>query len=375
MRIGINAHLCSPSSTYRNAGISRYIRQLLEALARCKGMDDIHIFASHDDFPAEYVVHPSKWNTENPKVRIAWEQMVLPSAIKRLKLDLLHSPMHVLPAVCPCKSVVSILDLTFRRFPETFPKFQQKYLDFGTRRAVKKADAVITISESTKRDVVELLGVAEDKVFVTHLGVDASYHPVADEQREYAASKYGVNEKTVMYLGTLEPRKNIPTLIRAFSAARKELGPDIRLVLSGGKGWFYEQIFQLIKELKIEDDVHFTGYVPDEDLPALYSSAAVFAYPSIYEGFGLPPLEAMACGAPVITSNTSSLPEVVGDAGITVDPYDVKELSSSIIRVLSDSDLRNSMREKGLKQAARFNWENTAKQTLEVYQKVLAGQL
>ena len=374
MNVGINAQLCSPSSSYRNAGISRYIRQLVTSLGGCRHAPEMHLFLpgiNNDEFPPRCVLHRCSWTKENPVARIAWEQTSLPFLIRKSGLDVLHSPVHVLPAVCPCRSVVTILDLTFIRFPQTFPLFQRRYLDFFTRRAVKKADAIIAISESTKRDIVELLGAPEGKIYTTLLGVDPPYRPVSGERKERVAREHGLGHSTILYLGTLEPRKNIPALLAAFSQARKSSQvKDCTLVLAGGKGWFFNQTFKLVEDLGLKESVRFTGYVPAEDLPALYSAATVFVYPSLHEGFGLPPLEAMACGTPVITSNASSLPEVVGDAGIMVDPHNVEELAEAILRVLRDPDLRQEMSAKGLEQAKKFSWKETARQTLKVYERV-----
>jgi glycosyltransferase involved in cell wall biosynthesis len=302
-----------------------------------------------------------------------WEQTVLPRLVKKLDLDILHAPMHVLPVICPCQSVVSILDLAFIRYPNAFPRSQRMYLETFTRRSAHKTDAIIAISESTKRDVVELLGVSGDKVFVTPLAADPKYQPVTEERTAEIREIYGFGHLNAVYVGTLEPRKNILALLKAFDKARKSLTDDCKLVLAGGKGWYYDEVFALVKELGLESCVIFTGYVPAEDLPALYSAADVFVYPSLYEGFGLPPLEAMACGAPVITSNTSSLPEVVGDAGITVDPNDTGALADSIKTVLSDESLRREMSVKGLKRSTEFSWKHTAQLTFDIYRHVYSG--
>ncbi len=373
MRIAINAQLCSSSSSCRNAGISRYIRNLVHAIGRIECSSEMHLFlpgANRDPFPANFTVHHRSPQTEDPLARIAWEQLVLPCLVRRLRVDILHSPMHVLPAVCPTRSVVSIMDLAFLRYPETFPRQQRRYLEFCTRNAVRKADAVLTISESTRQDVIEMLGADPDRVFTTLLAADDAFVPASGEQVEAARRRYGTGPMSILYLGTLEPRKNIPTLLAAFSQMHGKLGPECRLVISGGKGWLYDEVFQRIEDLGLRDSVRFTGYVPREDMPALYSSAGLFVYPSLYEGFGLPPLEAMACGTPVITSNTSSLPEVVGDAGIMVDPLNAEELADAMLRVLQDPALRSDMSRNGLERARKFSWERTAKQTLDVYQDV-----
>lgn len=373
MRVGINAQLCSPASSYRNAGVSQYVRQLLTAIGDLESAPDMHLFLprnNQDAFPACFRVHRPALDTDSRSMRIAWEQAALPIITRRLKLDVLHCPMHVLPAICPTKSVVTVLDLTFMRYPETFPSAQRRYLEFFTRRGVRKADAVIAISECTRGDVIESFGVPESKVATTLLGVDECFQPVSEEAVERIRRRYGLGDINLLYVGTLEPRKNIPTLLTAFDAARKAVPGDVNLILAGGKGWFYDQVFRQIEELGIEERVRLTGYVPREDLPALYCAATAFVYPSLYEGFGLPPLEAMACGTPVITSNTSSLPEVVGDAGIMVDPHDTESLAESIVKVLNNAEIRDSMREKGLARAGKFSWKETARRTLNVYQNV-----
>lgn len=375
MRLGINAQLCSPSSSYRNAGISQYIRHLVTALGQLSDAPETHLFLpgdNLDEFPSCIQIHRSCWKSEHPALRIAWEQTVLPFLVKKYRLDILHSPMHVLPGVCPVPSVVTVLDLAFMRCPETFPRLQRKYLEFATKRAVRKANAVIAISENTRRDVIETFGVPESRVFTTPLGVDESFVPASSTSVEEIRRRYGIQETSVLYVGTLEPRKNIPTLLTAFCRARKEIGQPCELVLAGGKGWFYQEVFRLIENLGLSDSVRFVGYVPREDLPTLYSAAAVFVYPSLYEGFGLPPLEAMACGTPVVTSNASSLPEVVGDAGIMVDPRDVDGFADAMLRTITNSDLSREMSRKGIGRAKLFTWENTARLTLQAYHEALA---
>jgi len=371
MRIGINAQLCSPSLSYRNAGVSRYISNLVRALGELDDAGcDIHLFlpaGCENETCTRHNVHRRSWQGEGPAARIAWEQFVLPVLSRTLRLDVLHSPMHVLPVVCPTASVVTVLDLTFMRYPEAFPRHQRMYLEYATRRAVAKADAVIAISDCTRADVINQLHGDPDRVFTIPLAADDSFRPATVKEVAEIRRRYGVGETSVLYLGTLEPRKNIPALLEAFRQVRTDHDGDCRLVLGGGKGWYYRDVFRRVEELGLKDDVVFTGYVSQEDLPVLYSSATVFVYPTLYEGFGLPPLEAMACGTPVITSNTSSLPEVVGDAGVMVNPLSVDEISQAIHTVLSREDLRREMSAAGLERAKRFSWKETAGQTLKVY--------
>ncbi len=374
MRIGINAQLYSSSASYRNAGISRYIRDLVNAIATYRDNHEIHIFlkgSESKEFPNDLYIHQGCESTNNPLLRVCWEQTILPLLIKKLGLDIIHSPAYVLPTVCPCKSVVTVHDLSFIRFAQYFPLFQRYYLSYFTRMSVRKADAVIAVSEHSKQEVMKLLHVPENKVFVTHEGVNPIFMPVSAADKARVCERYGIRENTVLFVGTLEPRKNILTLITAFDIVRKAFNQRCSLILVGGKGWFYKEFFEFIRQLGIDDSVRFLGYVPIKDLPAVYGAATVFVYPSLYEGFGLPPLEAMACGTPVITSNTSSLPEVVGDAGIMVDPHDVEALANAMLQVLGDSDLRREMSARGIERAKQFSWQETARRTLNVYESIL----
>jgi glycosyltransferase involved in cell wall biosynthesis len=253
-------------------------------------------------------------------------------------------------------------------FPDAFPASQRRYLEIGTRNAVRRAHAVIGVSQSTCDDVVRTFGVDPGRVFPTRLGVDPRFRPLQPETVEEAARRYGLDGSSLLYVGTLEPRKNIPRVLQAFDLTRRRIGSDCRLVLAGGKGWYYDGIFKMVEDLKLHESVHFAGYVPSEDLPALYCAATAFVYPSMYEGFGLPPLEAMACGTPVITSNTSSLPEVVGNDALTVDPYNVQEIADAMCRILSDPDLRCELRSRSIERARRYTWRETAVSTLRAYE-------
>lgn len=300
--------------------------------------------------------------------KIVWPNLVLPRGAKRSGIDIMHitNPYGTFRQT-GYKNVITIHDITPVLFPETqnsMHVFHHKYL---VPLILNKADVVITDSNNSKQDIIRYYGIADDKVRVIHLGVDETYKPVS-EKGKFVESIEG---PYILNVGTLEPRKNLITLIESFKLA-KAAGIPHKLVIAGIKGWG-DIIIE--KEIKgIESDVIFAGYLPQEDLPGLYSFADIFIYPSIYEGFGLPPLEAMACGTPVITSNVSSLPEVVGDAAITIEPKDEKNLSEMILKVLDDSELRESLKRKGLERARLFSWEKTAKETLKVYESVMNKQ-
>jgi glycosyltransferase involved in cell wall biosynthesis len=237
-------------------------------------------------------------------------------------------------------------------------------------QAVRWTDRIISVSESTKRDTIQHLGVPEDKITVVYEAANPIFRPIdREEAREQVRNRHGVDGPYILFVSTIEPRKNVPTLLRAVWQLMECYKEDVRLVLAGGRGWLFEDAFAVVEELKLDHRVHFVGRVPSEDLLYLYNAAEVLAHPAFYEGFGLPPLEAMACGLPVVVSDVASLPEVVGDAGLLIDPHDVDELTVAMWRVLHDSDLRQEMKEKGLRQAGRFSWERAARETMDIYQQ------
>jgi len=373
MRVGINAHLLFFGQTYRGAGISRYIHNLLAHLPGALGDDEATVFLGDRRLPAHlaggglrYAL--SRLPTVRPPVRILWEQALAPIECRRQRLDLLHSPAYVQPLLATCRSVVTVHDLSFVLMPEAFRPANRLYLALLTRLSVRRADRVVAVSESTRQDVIRLLGVPGEKVAVVHHGIEPEFRPLPDAGRvEQFRRSRGLPERYVLYVGTLEPRKGVPTLLRAYALARRELGIEHRLVLAGGKGWGYGQIFGLVDELGLRDDVLFPGFVPLHELPLWYNGASLFAYPSRYEGFGMPVVEAMACGTPVVTSRSSSLPEVVGDAGVLVEPGDVPGLAAALARVLGDDDYRDDLRRRGLERATRFSWDEAARRTVEVY--------
>jgi glycosyltransferase involved in cell wall biosynthesis len=269
--------------------------------------------------------------------------------------------------------VVTVLDLSFYRYPTAFKAFKRVYLQTMTRLSVRRAKAVIAISESTRRDVIELLGVPAERVKRIYCGVDPALRPLPRAEVEAFRRDKGLPERFVLFLGTIEPRKNVGTLIDAFAAltaADPSGTAGLRLVLAGGRGWLADPIYARVEERDVRDRVRFAGYVPEEEKALWYNAATCFCYPSLYEGFGLPPLEAMACGTPVITSNVSSLPEVVGKAALTVDPLDSMALCEALRRVLDDRGLRSDLSDRGRARARQFSWVEAARQTADIYGRV-----
>lgn len=287
-------------------------------------------------------------------------------------IDLFHATDHLLPRLSQVKTIFTLHDLIFRFYPEMHKPLNRWFLTLMMPRFLRVADAVIAVSECTKRDAVRFYGLDEGKIHVVHEGVNPRFRPAAPEALSEVRRTYGLPERFILSLGTIEPRKNLTSLLKAYGALR-ETGSDFKLVIAGKKGWLYEGFFRKLRELGLEDEVIFPGFVPDGDLPALYSAADLFVFPSLYEGFGLPVLEAMACGVPVITSNTSSLPEVAGDAAILIDPNSVDALVGAMRTVLKSEQLRRDLQAKGQMQAAEFSWDTAARETVAVYASVLAS--
>ena len=376
MRIAINANLVSFSGTYRQAGVSKYTELLIKGLAEVDGQNEYLIYFGNGPHPADFAVGPnfklraSRFNTEKPLTRIGWEQAISPFVLGRDRPAILHCPVNVMPLTALCPTVLTIHDLGFMRFPERYKPAKRRYLQAMTSLSARRAAHIITPAESGRQEVIELLKVRPDRVTAVPEGVALQFRRLPETEVTTWRETHDVPERFVLYVGTLEPRKNLPLLIRAFARWRREEPQEaegVKLVLGGAKGWLYEEIFRLVEELDLTAVTRFQGYISENELPLWYNSAGCFVYPSVYEGFGLPPLEAMACGCPVVTSNTSSLPEVVGEAGWQVGPTDETALTEAISRLLTDRTERDRRRTAGLAQAARFSWQAAARHTLEIY--------
>ncbi|MDO8512212.1 MAG: glycosyltransferase family 1 protein [bacterium] len=350
-------------------GVRTYTKEVISRILKAESSDEYIIY--HDSkknlssFPGaeEKVV-----SVGHPLFRIGWDYFLLPQALKRDKIDFIH---YFKPATTPFKKPVAIAtmyDVIPLLYPETQTAIQLAYWRKQLPLTAKTCAHLITISECSKRDIVRLLQVDPAKITVTPLGVDSKFKPVSEIEKIAMREKYRLPEKYILYLGTIEPRKNVARLIRAFNKVAGNIPHS--LVLAGKWGWSYEDVKEEIAKSPFKDRIISLSYVESEYLPSLCSAASIFVFPSLYEGYGLPPLEAMACGTPVITSNVSSLPEVVGDAALTVDPLDEDALSKAIERLALDTALQNELSEKGLARAKQFNWDKTAEMTLGVYKKV-----
>jgi len=300
--------------------------------------------------------------------------LAIPAAARRCGLDLIHDPTGLTPFLFGAgraRTVVTVHDVFAWSIPGHSTLADTLIYRHWLPHVLPRVDAVITISQVSRADIVQYLRIPPQKIHIVYRCVGERYHPVSDPQIAQVRRSYGLPQSYFLFVGSVEKRKNLHRLLQAGSQLWQS-GEHRPLVVVGARRRKYAQIINTLQELSLERHVIFTGHVPEADLPALYSGADLFVFPSLYEGFGLPPLEAMACGTPVVTSNTSSLPEVVGDAAITVDPYDVEALAEAMRRVLSDADLAHDLRQRGLERAARFSWDHAARETIDVYREVLS---
>ncbi len=369
MRVGIDARLVY----YHQAGTARYCLQLMRALAGINQEDQFVILQSRRD--SRQLVSQANFQT-----RRIWtpshhrlEQHLLSLELRFTPLDVLHSPDFIPPFRRHCRSIITIHDLAFLLYPQFLTKASARY--YGQiDQAVRNTDHIIAVSESTRRDIVRLLGVPEQMITVVHEAPRQLFHRLPEvDPAPRLQKRFGLERDFILFVGTVEPRKNIPTLLSAFQQLLDHYHPEVDLALAGAPGWLTDEVYALVNRLGLTGSVRFLGRVSDEELIWLYSGARMLVLPSLYEGFGLPPLEAMACDCPVIVSNVSSLPEVVGDAGLLFDPLDTDALTVAMWRMLSDDDLRQEMVVKGRKRAACFSWERAARETLDLYRRV-AGQ-
>ncbi len=366
--------------TKKKAGVGVYAKNLIDRLTV---LPDLQLFvvAQDDDPDFNYPAHPqvqtirlaSRLLRKTP-VRMLWEQAVLPFLLKKYRIDVLHSLHYSFPLLRGrTKGVVTVHDMTFFSLPEMHLRSKQIYFQFFLRKSATHADAIIVISESARRDYVDRLGSPRGMLSVIHHGKAETFAPCRENSCLHPVlSRYGLPDRYILYIGTIEPRKNLVRLLEAFARVAPE-HPDISLVIAGMKGWMYDDLFHRVLELGMERRVHFPGFIAEEDKPALLCGAEVFAYVSLYEGFGLPVLEALACGIPTVTSNTSSIPEVAGDAALLVDPLSVDQIATALKRLLEDEHLRLQLQTAAVRQAAKFTWPATAKQTLQVYRDVYKG--
>lgn len=367
MKIGIEAERANlPNPT----GVERYAAEMIRHFAKLDSKNEYVLYfrtkpqdwfySLPKNFSVKVIPFPKFWT----QIRISWEMILHPVGV-------LFIPASALPLWHVKNSVVTVHDIAFELFEGIYTGYMNYYQKFVARFAVKFARKVITVSGSTKNDLVRVYHTDPNKITVTHLGLSPDFRPRGYEEVQPVLDKYGlVYQKYILFLGTIQPRKNIIRLVEAYQKIKKENHVEEKLVIAGGRGWLWEPILKKVKMVGLDGSTKYLDYLKPEDLPYVYAGARLLTLPALYEGFGFPPLEAMASGVPVVVSNLSSLPEVVGEAGELVDPNSIDSIAEGLLNVLTDEGKRAEMIEKGLARSKEFTWENTARKTLEVFESL-----
>ncbi len=365
----------------QGGGIGRYVRELVTALAKQDQATTYKLFVSGANLrkmPATPGINFVWQPTRLSPIWLArlWHRAQLPFPVESFtgRLNLYHATDFVLPPTLPnTQTLLTVHDLSFIRVPETASPNLRAYLDRVVPRSAQRADHILADSQTTKDDLIEIYKLPSEKITVLLSGVDDRFKPISDSDGLLTIrKKYGLGLWSYIFsVGTVQPRKNYTRLIQALAHVRAA-GHDLHLVIAGGRGWLEDPIYAAIHDTHMEEYVHFIGFADETDLPSLYNAAFCCAFPSLYEGFGLPILEAMACGIPVMTSNVSSLPEVAGDAAILINPYDIDEMSDSIKQLMENSILRKTLIAKGFTRAKEFSWQKSAAQLRQIYANLIS---
>jgi len=373
MLLAVDATALPPSPV----GAGQYIIHLIRALPQVAGDARFLVYVQPHGreligLPENGILRFAPVPRMAPAHRLVWEQTAFPALLRRSGADVLLSPHYTMPLSKPLPQVVVFHDMTFFLYPRLHVPGKRYFFRWMIRLSARRADRLLAVSESTRRDAIRLGGAPPGKITATPLGVTPDFRPIEDAARlEAVRARYRLPTRFVLFVGLLEPRKNLSGLLRAFQRVALAC-PEVSLVVVGRKGWMYEQALSLVDALHLTPQVHFTGYVAQEDLPLVYNLSEVVAYPSLYEGFGLPVLEAMACGCPVVTSDRSAMPEIVGNAGVLLPPEDPDALASALIRLLHSPAERARLAAAARRRAAAFTWQRTARLTLDVCRSLAA---
>lgn len=368
---------CTPKN---KTGIGRYIKNLVEALQKEDNKNEYYLFTHSDDLdgfditaPNFHFVAVNSAILRKTYIRILWEQIVLPFRLKSLKIDLMLSPNFTMPYLSKVKKVVAFHDLTYFFMPEMHTPLKREMFKTYIRFSAKASSAILAISENTKNDIISYFPKTREKISLTPLGVAPNFYAFKNRKVDVIdlVEKYGLPLNYILYVGTIEPRKNVISLIKAYEQLSSDIKSQYKLVLCGKKGWLYEDLFAYYEQSPDKDNIVFSGFITDEDLPYLYHQAALFAYVSHYEGFGIPLIESMACDTPLITSNTSSMKEIALNAALLVNPEKPTEIAEAIERLLTDASLRENFKSQYADKLSYYNWENCAKSTAQVFNSLL----
>lgn len=377
MRIGINALFMIPGEV---GGSETYLRHLITHLGRIDQTNEYVVFTNKESSNTFGLTGSNFREILCPiraafrPARVIYEQLFLPLRAKKHDIEVLHSPGYTAPTVAPCPSVVTIYDLNFLRHPEDFSRLSALTLSVLVPMAAKRCDMIITLSKNSMRDIVAALDVPEKKVRVIYPAPSESVSGHNGSGVDQARQRYGIRRKFILSVAASHPHKNLCRLVEAYHILRKEHSIEHQLVLVGLKGRDHPRLLDLISKLSLESYVVVTGWISDGELQSLYSTADLFAFPSLYEGFGIPVLEAMKHGVPVVSSSASSLPEASGNATLVMDPCDVNQIAETILAALQNPELRTSLAERGERQASQFSWEQAARQTLSVYAEAMRSK-
>lgn len=373
MRIGVNAL----QLTTRNSGVGQYIYHMVSSLLSIS-TDQFYIYLSRGNTRPEWLARPDVkikeilFSKEQVAFRNLYELFYYGLDLRKDDISLFWSPDTKIPLLTPnIPLVITSYDLAIFREPETYQLSRVLYWRKLFKRAIQRSSCVVAISNTTRDDLIELMHVPPQKIRVIYCGVNPRFRSIKDgDILEHVRMKYGLPKNFLLFVGLFSPRKNIAGILKAFAILKDKFKIPHYLVMVGEKGWRYQADLELVNSLGLEKEVVFPGYIEDDDLPAVYNIADVFVFPSLYEGFGLPVLEAMACGTPVVTSNVSALPEVVGEAGILVNPYNHEEIASGVYRLLSDKKLSSELIRVGLERSGQFTWEKAAREMLTVFREL-----
>lgn len=370
MRIGINSLFLIPGQV---GGTETYLRGLIEGLTKIDNQNEYILFTNrenHESFQltaSNFSKHLCDFNARFKLYRVFWEQVFFPRMIRNKKIDILHSPGYVSPMKVGCKTVVTIPDMQYRYYPQNFNNSRLWYWQYFIPRSANQANRIITLSNHSKTDIINLLQVPQEKISVTYCSSKyQGNNRISEELATQTLSKYGIRDNFILSVGSLLPHKNLDRLIEAYSQLKDQI--DEQLVLVGLKIDGYNALRAKIKQLNVDKNrILVLGYIPDTDLIALYQQARLFVFPSLFEGFGIPVLESMTFGCPVVASNRTAIPEVIGDAGCLFNPESTTEIAESIMRVVSDEHLRTELIQKGNTRVNRFSWARMAAETIAVY--------